>query len=270
MWPDRHRNVVSDSLGAVLGASGPGLRAVDVTVAFGGVQALTAVSVTATPGAVTGLIGPNGAGKTTLFNVLTGLQRADRGRVELNGQTVTGWSPHRRARLGLARTFQRLELFWSLSVADNVRVAAESALRWWDVPARLRGTQPVVDDATVGRLLERVGLVGLADRPADRLPTGQARLVELARALALGPSVLLLDEPGSGLDDGEAAVLGRVLRSLADQGMAVMLVEHDMALVMQACSSVIVLDGGRVLAEGTPDAIQRHPAVQAAYLGAAP
>jgi branched-chain amino acid transport system ATP-binding protein len=258
-------DMVGDSIGAVLGEATASLRAIDVTVRFGGVQALSGVSLQAEPGRVTGLIGPNGAGKTTLFNVLTGLQRADRGRVELAGRAVTGWGPHRRARLGLARTFQRLELFWSLSVADNVRVAAESAVRWWEPWRRQR-----VDDGMVAGLLQRVGLASVADWPTDRLPTGQARLVELARALAMGPSVLLLDEPGSGLSDTEAATLGTVLRRLAAEGMAVVLVEHDMALVMEVCSSVTVLDAGRLLASGTPEEIQCHPAVQAAYLGAAP
>lgn len=261
--------VVADSIGAVLGDAAPGLRAVDVTVRFGGVQALSAVSLNAAPGVVTGLIGPNGAGKTTLFNVLTGLQRADRGRVELAGRNVTAWGPHRRARLGLARTFQRLELFWSLSVADNVRVAAEAGVRWWELPGRRRpaGT---ADEGTVEQVLDQLGLGAVADWPADRLPTGQARLVELARALAIGPSVLLLDEPGSGLDDAEVGALGAVLRQLADGGMAVVLVEHDMALVMEACATVTVLDAGRVLAAGTPAEIQCHPAVQTAYLGTAP
>lgn len=263
--PGAPADAVGESLGAVLGDGTAALRAVDVTVRFGGVQALSGVSLHAEPGTVTGLIGPNGAGKTTLFNVLTGLQRADRGRVELAGQAVTGWGPHRRARLGLARTFQRLELFWSLSVADNVRVAAESTVRWWQ-PWR---PQPV-DDATVTGLLQRVGLAAVGDWPADRLPTGQARLVELARALALQPSVLLLDEPGSGLSDAEVAVLGAVLRGLAAEGMAVVLVEHDMALVMEVCAAVAVLDAGRMLASGTPAEIQHHPAVQAAYLGASP
>ncbi len=240
----------------------PALEARGVSVRFGGVAALTDVSLAAHPGQVTGLIGPNGAGKTTLFNVITGLQRPDHGRVTIAGRDVTGLGPHRRARLGLARTFQRLELFGTLSAAENVRVGLEA-----------RGSRRSTAGARSGlpsgaaALLERVGVPGAPDAPAASLPTGSARLVELARALAIDPGVLLLDEPCSGLDDHETAALGKLLGELASEGRAVLLVEHDMDLVLQICDLVYVLDFGEIIASGTPDQVRNDPAVQSAYLG---
>jgi branched-chain amino acid transport system ATP-binding protein len=212
------------------------------------------VSLTAAAGEITGLIGPNGAGKTTTFNVITGLQRPGSGRVLLAGQDVTGLPPFRRARLGLARTFQRLEVFGTLSARDNVLVALEAH---GQVPSR------------ADELLERVGATHVAHERADTLPTGLARLVELARALATDPTVLLLDEPGSGLSQQETEALGDLLLELAASGTAVLLVEHDVDLVMRVCSTLTVLDFGVALATGTPAEIQRNPAVRAAYLGAA-
>ncbi len=224
-----------------------------VSVRFGGVAALTDVSLRAEPGTVTGLIGPNGAGKTTLFNVITGLQRADKGSVFLAGTEVTRKRTHRRARLGLARTFQRLELFSTLSATDNVRVGLEATGR-------------SSASAAVG-LLERVGIGEDASSPVSSLPTGSARLVELARALSTDPKVLLLDEPCSGLDERETDTLGRLLTSLASEGRAVVLVEHDTELVMRVCDRVHVLDFGEVIASGTPDEVRTDPVVQEAYLG---
>jgi branched-chain amino acid transport system ATP-binding protein len=225
-----------------------------VTVRFGGRVALDDVSLGAESGRVTGIIGPNGAGKTTLFNVVCGLQRPERGRVLLDGADVTRVRTHRRARLGLSRTFQRLELFGALSASANVRVAA-SLCRHVDPNARAL------------ELLERVGLATLADIRADELPTGQARLVELARALATEPKVLLLDEPASGLDDGETAAFGALLCELAAEGMAVVLVEHDVGLVLEVCDHVHVLDVGAVLASGPPSVIREDRRVHDAYLG---
>ena len=248
--------------------AGGSLVAHDVSVRFGGVQALSDVSVDVPAGSLTGLIGPNGAGKTTLFNVMTGLQRPDAGHVALGGRDISRWGPHRRARHGMARTFQRLELFWSLTVAENVLVGAESELQWWGWPHVRRTVQGRLAPSSaagssprdaVPALLERVGLAGLADEHVDGLPTGQARLVELARALAIGPDALLLDEPGSGLDDSESKALGDLLVELARSGMAVLLVEHDMDLVMRICDTVIVLDSGAVIARGSPDVVQRDP-----------
>ena len=233
-----------------------------VSVRFGGLQALDAVSFDVAAGSVTGLIGPNGAGKTTMFNVVTGLQRPDGGRVLLDGADITRARPNARARLGLARTFQRIELFGTLSVRENVQVAAEVAQG-----LRHRRSSPA---AVADELLERVGLTGVADLPSDVLPTGTARLVEVARALATDPRLLLLDEPSSGLSGAESAALGRLLTGLAADGMAVLLVEHDMDLVMSVCSALHVLDFGQVIAVGSPAQIQQDARVQEAYLGAAP
>ena len=231
-----------------------------VEVRFGGRHALRGVDLGVDAGRITGLIGPNGAGKTTLFDVVSGLRDPDAGSVVLDGRDVTRLAPHRRARLGLARTFQRLEVFGSLSARDNIRTAAEIAGRRAGGPARSATAEA---DAIVGRL----GLTDVAGERADALPTGSARLVELGRALATRPRVLLLDEPASGLDDAESVALGGLLVELAATGTAVLLVEHDVALVMRVCEKVHVLDAGAVLAVGTPAAVQADPAVLAAYLG---
>jgi branched-chain amino acid transport system ATP-binding protein len=232
-----------------------------VSVQFGGIQALDSVDLEVARGEIHGLIGPNGAGKTTLFDVITGLQRPTRGRVRLGGHDVTAEKPYRRARRGLSRTFQRLELFGTLTARENVQIAAE-----------LRRSK-VLDSRTpaqeVEHLLERLGILDVADEPTDSLPTGLARLVEMARALATDPSLLLLDEPSSGLDAGETHGLGVVLRELAAEGMAILLVEHDMTLVMGVCARVDVLDYGRVIARGDPAAVRADPLVQEAYLGSA-
>jgi branched-chain amino acid transport system ATP-binding protein len=233
-----------------------GLEVDGITVRFGGLKALTDVAIDAANGSVTGLIGPNGAGKTTLFNVITGVQRANAGRVLLDGRVIDGAAPHQRARLGLARSFQRLELFGSLTVRENIRVATSS---------RPRGVRSEVTDG----LLRRLGLEDVADVRADALSTGSGRIVELARCLATQPTVLLLDEPASGQDDRETDRFAQILESLAAEGMAVLLVEHDMDLVMRVCQRIHVLDFGQLLASGTPDEIQAHAGVRAAYLGEA-
>ncbi|WP_052666570.1 ABC transporter ATP-binding protein [Nitriliruptor alkaliphilus] len=233
----------------------------DVRVVFGGIVAVDACSLELDAGRVQGLIGPNGAGKTTTFNVVTGLQAPTAGSIWLDGEDLTSVAPHLRARRGLARTFQRLEVFGSLSVRDNVRVALEIRDSW--------GTSG--HGSTRGgaeRLLDRVGIRGFADQPADAVPTGIARLTELARALAIGPRVLLLDEPSSGLNEEETHALGELLIRLADEGVAVLMVEHDVDLVMRTCSWIDVLDFGRIIASGPPAVIRDDPDVQAAYLGA--
>ena len=237
------------------------LEASDVSVRFGGLQALGDVSIEVDPGYVTGLIGPNGAGKTTLFNVITGLQAPSGGSLHLGGRDITTEKPHTRARLGIARTFQRLETFGTLSARDNVLVAAEARSR-----SAHHGRSP---DRIADELLERIGLGEVASLRVDTLSTGTARLVELARALAAEPRVLLLDEPSSGLDEHETQMVGRVLLDLAADGLGVLLVEHDMAFVMSTCARIHVLDFGRVIAQGTPESIQRDPVVRAAYLGEA-
>ena len=236
------------------------LQTHEISMRFGGIDALDAVSISAEPGLVTGLIGPNGAGKTTLFNIITGLQPPTSGQVFLDGRDVTSMSVYRRARLGIGRTFQRLEIFGSLSVRDNIRVTVEVRRRW----SRQRIDIKHETDA----ILARVGLEEFAKVPADTLPTGSARLVELGRALATRPRLLLLDEPGSGLDAAETEAFGLLLADLAQDGLAVLLVEHDMDLVMKACSHLMVLDFGEFIASGTPEEIRANQQVQDAYLGA--
>ncbi|HEX2701583.1 MAG TPA: ABC transporter ATP-binding protein [Acidimicrobiales bacterium] len=232
-----------------------------IDVRFGGRHALRAVDLAVEGGRITGLIGPNGAGKTTLFDVITGLRDPDTGSVVLDGRDITRMPPHRRARLGLARTFQRLEIFGSLTVSDNIRVAAEMA------GPRRRSTAAAAAEAD--GIVARMGLTAVAGDRADSLPTGSARLVELGRALATRPRALLLDEPASGLDDAESDVLGALLVQLAAEGTAVLLVEHDVALVMRVCEWIHVLDAGSMLAAGPPAEIRASPAVLDAYLGTA-
>jgi len=232
-----------------------------VVVLFGGLRALSAADIDVEAGTVTGLIGPNGAGKTTCFNVITGLQEPTSGRVRFDGIDITNKTPHQRARLGIARTFQKLEAFSSLSARENVLVAAEQRKAW-----DRSGFNP---RAVADELLDRVGITHLADYMVGTLPTGTARLVELARALATRPRVLLLDEPSSGLNDEETEAMASLLRDLVVDGLAVLLVEHDMSFVMGTCETIYVLDYGVVIATGRPAEIRANPVVQAAYLGAA-
>jgi ABC-type branched-subunit amino acid transport system ATPase component len=234
----------------------------DVSVRFGGLQALSDISLDVDTGYVTGLIGPNGAGKTTLFNVITGLQSPVRGTVAMDALDITNARPHRRARVGMSRTFQRLETFGTLSVRDNVLVAAEMRHAW---AHENRDAREVAE-----QLIDRMGLQGVADERVDTLPTGTGRLVEVARALAAQPRLLLLDEPSAGLNERETNELGTLLRALAEDGLAVLLVEHDMSFVMGTCSRIYVLDFGVVIAVGTPAEIQADPTVRAAYLGNGP
>ncbi|MCW2781504.1 MAG: lptB 2 [Marmoricola sp.] len=237
----------------------PLLRIENVVVQFGGVTAVNNASFSVEPGRITGLIGPNGAGKTTCFNVISGLQKPTQGRVEFLGHNVTHTAVHRRARRGIGRTFQRLEAFGSLNVRDNVRVAM-------DIRGGFRGAlRRTTQDADL--LLERVGILDYADDAADSIPTGTARLLELARALACEPKLLLLDEPSSGLDETETEIFGELLRELASEGTAILMVEHDMDLVMNVCHEIHVLDFGSIIASGTPAEVRANPVVQKAYLG---
>ncbi|MGN6779895.1 MAG: ABC transporter ATP-binding protein [Marmoricola sp.] len=236
------------------------LRVEDVTVQFGGVTAVDKASFKVEAGTVTGLIGPNGAGKTTCFNVITGLQRPTSGKVVLDGHDVTRLPVHRRARRGVGRTFQRLEAFGSLTVRDNVRTALE-------IHAGIGGWFRPSPAYRADELLERVGVAAYADERADSIPTGAARLLELARALACDPRLLLLDEPSSGLDESETDAFGALLLDLAAEGRTVLMVEHDMDLVMGVCRDIHVLDFGRIIAAGSPAEIRSDPVVQKAYLG---
>ena len=235
------------------------LRVEDVVVQFGGVTAVDHASFVADAGVITGLIGPNGAGKTTCFNVITGLQRPTSGTVRFQGRNVTRMPVNRRAKRGMGRTFQRLEAFGSLTVRENVRVAH-------DIHAGLLGlVRPARSD--VEGLLERVGIAAYADERADSIPTGTARLLELARCLAGDPKLLLLDEPSSGQDESETDVFGALLKELAAEGRGIVMVEHDMNLVMSVCDEIHVLDFGSIIASGPPSAVRNDPAVQKAYLG---
>jgi branched-chain amino acid transport system ATP-binding protein len=235
----------------------PLLEIRDVTVRFGGLSALDDVQLDLQAGQVTGLIGPNGAGKTTLFNVISGLQEPTAGKVLVEEHDVSKLKPFKRARMGLARTFQRLEVFGSLTVRENLLVAAELGERKGEA-------MTVVDEQ-----LERIGLTAVCDERVENLPTGLARLVELGRALCRGPRLLLLDEPSSGLSPSESEAFGDLLVELVGDGLAILLVEHDVELVMRVCHRIFVLDFGQIIAEGSPEEIQANERVQEAYLGKA-
>jgi branched-chain amino acid transport system ATP-binding protein len=243
----------------------PLIEASGVTMRFGGVTALADVDLTVERGGITGLIGPNGAGKTTLFNVITGVLQPQKGAVHLDGTDVTTWPAHRRGRAGVSRTFQRLELFTGLTVHDNLLAAWEAS-----VPGAVLGRRRRDGRRIVAEVLSDLDLDSVADRLAGTLPTGLGRLVELARALVVAPRVLLLDEPSSGLDPGETAHFRDVLRRVAgrsDGEPAVLLVEHDVALVMELCDRITVLDFGNVIAVGSPAEVRSDQRVIAAYLG---
>jgi ABC-type branched-subunit amino acid transport system ATPase component len=253
------------------GAAGlPGLEVDGLTVRFGGHVAVDGLSFTAPRGRITGLIGPNGAGKTTTFNVCSGLLEPAAGRVRFDGRDITRLAPPARARLGLGRTFQRMELFGSLTVAENIAVGREAGLAGASALRQVvrRPGERATVRAAVERALEVCGLSALAGRRADALSTGQRRLVELARAHACDFSLLLLDEPSSGLDHHETEAFGAVLAAMvAERGTGLLLVEHDMALVMGICDHLYVLDFGTLIFEGPPDAVRRSDVVRAAYLG---
>ncbi len=244
-----------------------------LTIRFGGHLAVSNATFGADAGQISGLIGPNGAGKTTTFNAICGVIQPSSGRISFDGKVINRTSTHGRARLGIGRTFQRLEVFGSLTARENVQVGAEIRRSW----ARRRAARPqlLAPDqadldlgAEVDLILGRLGLDEVADVRVGQLPTGQARLVELGRALAARPSLLLLDEPASGLDDSESVEFGDLLCELAEHGLGILLVEHDVALVMRVCNRVSVLDFGQIIAEGTPEEIRANEAVRSAYLGA--
>jgi branched-chain amino acid transport system ATP-binding protein len=245
------------------------MRARALSVSFGGIRALSDVDLDAEPGAITGLIGPNGAGKTTFIDAVTGMVPAE-GTVELDGEDVSTRRTDERAARGLVRTFQTLELFEDLTVEDNLAAAADRTGRWQFVVdalvprRRRRPTLPAVEQA-----LDLLGLHDVRDRAPADLSHGRRRLVGVARAVAASPKVLLLDEPAAGLDSAESLALGDRLRAIAQHGITVLLVDHDMGLVLDVCERIHVLDFGAVIASGTPEQIRHDPTVVAAYLGRA-
>jgi branched-chain amino acid transport system ATP-binding protein len=246
------------------------LEAVEVVKRFGGITALDSVSLSVGGGEAVGLVGPNGAGKTTLFNCLLGLLRPDAGRIRFEGRDLIGLPVHRRARLGLGRTFQRMELFSEMTVREHLLVA-ERARRgtgrlWKDLLNR--GAPTAEEEVEADAVLELVGLTAVADRAIESLTLGHGRLVELGRALMTRPRLLLLDEPSSGLDQAESLALAGVLDTVRhERGTAILLVEHDLAMVQRVVERLYVLDFGRLLASGERDAVLADPAVRAAYLG---
>jgi branched-chain amino acid transport system ATP-binding protein len=248
------------------------LAADNLGIDFGGVKAVDGVSFAVEPGEIFAIIGPNGAGKTTLFNLISGLYQPARGNVVLNGEQITNLPAHLLARRGLSRTFQNLQVFFRMTAAENVMVGCHlqenrnvfsHLFRLPQVVAQNRKTR-----ARAEELLTMVGLRGLAERPAGELPYGALKRLEIARALAAEPNVLLLDEPAAGCNAVETAEVDDVIRNIARQGIAVVLVEHDMKLVMKISNRIHVLDQGRTLAQGTAEEVRGNPAVVAAYLGA--
>ena len=236
----------------------PTLRAIGVSRSFEGIHALQDVDLELARDEVLGLIGPNGAGKTTLVNLLTGFDLPSSGRVELGSREITRWPPHRRGRAGLARTFQHGRLFRGLTVRENVEVAALGA-----------GASPAEARRRADRLLGLLGLAARSDEPASVLPHGDERRLGVARALALQPRFVLMDEPAAGLHEAEIPAFAAVVRSVRDDfGAGVLLIDHNVALIMEVCNRVHVLDRGRTLAEGTPAEIRRNFDVATAYLGA--
>ena len=242
-----------------------------VTRRFGGLVAVDAIDLDVAEGGVTAVIGPNGAGKTTLFNLISGFQTPNAGRIVFAGEDITTRLPEQIAASGLVRTFQLVQLFQNLSVLENVQVGCHLHTRGGVFSALMRNratreTEREVE-ARARELLDLVGLEGAAESEASALAYGQQRLLEIARALAAKPKLLLLDEPAAGLSADESKRLSAAIRDIARRGTTVLLIEHDMKLVMNTADTIAVLDFGRKIAEGTPAAIRENPAVIAAYLG---
>jgi ABC-type branched-subunit amino acid transport system ATPase component len=247
------------------------LRVAGITQRFGGLTALNDVSLTFRKGEITGVIGPNGAGKTTLFNIVTGIYRPTSGTVHLEERNISGLPPEKLAPLGLVRTFQNIELFGRMTVLENVMVGLHTRSRsgligsCLKLPGHLREENFVREKAF--EWLDYVGITELSGVQAQNLPFGKGRLLEIARAMAVGPRIILMDEPAAGLNSRETVELALLIKKVRDDGVTVVLVEHDMELVMDVCDYIYVLNLGSRLAEGTPREIQENPQVIAAYLG---
>lgn len=242
-----------------------------VSKAFGGVKALTDITFSLNSETITGLIGPNGAGKTTLFNLITGVFPTDAGNITFKGRMVDRRPVHERVRWGIARTFQNVELFESMSVLENILVGRHTRTHYGMLasmirPPWVRRQETEATDKSL-EVLDFIGLRQYADQRSGDLPFGWQRLLELGRALASGPRLLLLDEPAAGLNIVETMELGKLIKKIRDQNIAVLLVEHDMSLTMDVCDRIIVLDQGEKIADGPPREIQKNEAVMKAYLG---